>query len=53
MDHIGIDVHKKDSQIYQGPGVDCYDRRHAQRVTRRAVATLERQGYRVTIERVA
>ena len=38
---------------YQEPGVDYYDRRHAQRVARRAVATLERQGYRVTIERVA
>jgi hypothetical protein len=33
--------------------LDYYDRRHAQRVARRAVATLERQGYRVTIERVA
>jgi hypothetical protein len=38
---------------YQEPGVDYYDRRHTQRVTRRAVDTLERQGYRVTIERVA
>jgi transposase len=38
---------------YQEPGGDYYDRRHAQRVARRAVATLERQGYRVTIERVA
>jgi transposase len=38
---------------YQELGVDYYDRRHAQRFARRAVATLERQGYRVTIERVA
>jgi transposase len=38
---------------YQEPGGDYDDRRHAQRVARRAVATLERQGYRVTIERVA
>jgi transposase len=38
---------------YQEAGADYYDRRHAQRVARRAVATLERQGYRVTLERVA
>jgi transposase len=38
---------------YQEPGADYYDRRHAQRIARRAVATLERQGYRVTLERVA
>jgi transposase len=39
--------------VYQEAGADYYDRRHAQRVARRAVATLERQGYRVTLERVA
>jgi transposase len=38
---------------YQEPGVDYYDRRHTQRVTRRAVDTLERQGFRVTLERTA
>jgi transposase len=38
---------------YQEPGADYYDRRHAQRIARRAVATVERQGYRVTLERVA
>jgi hypothetical protein len=30
-----------------------YDRRHTERATRRAVQALERQGYRVTLERVA
>jgi hypothetical protein len=38
---------------YREPGADYYDRRHAQRIARRAIATLERQGYRVTVERVA
>jgi transposase len=38
---------------YQEPGVDYYDRRHTQRVTRRAVDTLERQGFRVRLERTA
>jgi len=32
---------------YQDPGADYYDRRHAHRVTRRAIELLERQGYRV------
>jgi hypothetical protein len=31
-------------------GEDYYDRRHAERAKRRALQTLERQGYRVTIE---
>ena len=38
---------------YRELGADYYDKRSAQRVARRAVETLERQGYRVTIERVA
>ena len=36
---------------YRELGVGYYDRRHTQRVTRRAVDTLERQGFRVTLER--
>jgi transposase len=35
---------------YRDPGLDYYDRRHARRVTRRAVELLERQGYRVTLQ---
>ena len=38
---------------YREPGADHYDRRNTQRVTRRAVDTLERQGFRVTLERTA
>jgi transposase len=38
---------------YRDPGSDYYDRRHAQRVTRRAVELLERQGYRVVLEPAA
>jgi transposase len=38
---------------YQNPGADYFDRRHAERVARRAVQLLERQGYRVTLERAA
>ena len=34
-------------------GADYYDRRHAERLARRAVQLLERQGYRVTLERAA
>jgi transposase len=34
-------------------GADYYDRRHTERVARRAVQALEQQGYRVTLERVA
>jgi hypothetical protein len=38
---------------YQELGADYFDRRHAERVTRRAVRALERQGYRVTLESAA
>jgi transposase len=38
---------------YRELGDDYYDRRHAERATRRALETLERQGYRVTIEPAA
>jgi transposase len=38
---------------YQDPGADYYDRRHAERVRHRAIQTLERQGYRVTLEPAA
>jgi transposase len=38
---------------HQELGADYYDRRHTERVARRAVQTLEQQGYRVTLERVA
>jgi transposase len=38
---------------YHELGADYFDRRHRERVTRRAVQLLERQGYRVTLERAA
>jgi len=38
---------------YQDLGPDYYERRHTERVRRRAIATLERQGYRVRLERAA
>jgi len=38
---------------YREPGADYYDRRHAERVRRRAIQLLERQGYRVTLEPAA
>jgi transposase len=38
---------------YREPGADYYDRRHAQRVRRRAIQLLERQGYRVILEPAA
>jgi transposase len=38
---------------YRDPGPDYYERRHTQRTTRHAVALLERQGYRVTLEAAA
>jgi transposase len=38
---------------YQDPGADYYDRRHAEWVRHRAIHTLERQGYRVTLEPAA
>jgi transposase len=40
------------STTYQELGADYYDRRHTERITRRAMQTLE-QGYRVILERVA
>jgi uncharacterized protein involved in type VI secretion and phage assembly len=42
-----------DATPYRAPGPDYYDRRHAQRVTRRAIELLERQGYRVVLEPAA
>lgn len=38
---------------YQDLGHDYYDRRHAERAKHRALQTLERQGYRVSLEPVA
>ena len=38
---------------FRDPGADYYDRRHAERVRRRAIQTLERQGYRVMLEPAA
>ena len=38
---------------YRELGPDYYDRRHTERLTRRAVQTLEQHGYRVTLERAA
>jgi transposase len=38
---------------YHELGSDYFDRRHADRVRRRALQTLERQGYRVTLEPAA
>ncbi len=38
---------------YVEPGTDYFDRRHAERVRRRAIQTLELQGYRVTLEAAA
>jgi transposase len=38
---------------YRELGADYYDRRHQQRVTRRAIQLLERQGYRVVLEPAA
>jgi transposase len=38
---------------YHEPGADYFERRHAERATRRAVRTLERQGYRVVLESAA
>ena len=38
---------------YLDPGADYYDRRHAERVRRQAIQTLERQGYRVMPEPAA
>jgi transposase len=38
---------------YHELGADYYDRHHTERLTRRALHTLEQQGYRVTLERTA
>jgi hypothetical protein len=38
---------------YHDLGDDYWDRRHAERAKSRALQTLERQGYRVTLESVA
>jgi transposase len=38
---------------YRELGADYYDRRHTERVTRRAIQTLQRQGYRVSLEPTA
>ena len=38
---------------YHDPGTDYDDRRHAERLRRRALQTLERQGYRVPLEPAA
>jgi hypothetical protein len=38
---------------YREPGANYYDRRHAERVKRRAIQLLERQGYRVVLEPAA
>ena len=38
---------------YHDPGADYYDRRHAERVRRRAVQALERQGYPLILEPAA
>jgi transposase len=39
--------------LYRELGADYYDRRHAERVRRRAIQLLERQGYRVILEPTA
>jgi transposase len=38
---------------YHELGAEYFDRRHGERVTRQAVQMLERQGYRVTLDRAA
>ena len=42
-----------DGTVYREAGADYYDRHHSQRITRRALQTLERQGYRVILEPAA
>ena len=42
-----------DGTTYRDLGGDYHDRQHRQRVTRRAILLLERQGYRVALEPVA
>ena len=43
----------RDGVPYRDLGPDYYDHRHAERVRRRAIAALERQGYRVSLEPAA
>jgi hypothetical protein len=50
LEQDGVGVGMADSLI---AGADYYDRRHAERVRHRAIQTLERQGYRVTLEPAA
>ena len=38
---------------YRDPGPTYYDQRHKQRITRRAIDLLEREGYRVVLEPAA
>jgi hypothetical protein len=38
---------------YRELGAGYFDRRHAERATRRAIQVLERQGYRVRLEPAA
>ena len=46
--------HLLDRQLdYREPGVDYFDRRHADRAKRQAIRALERQGYRVVLEPAA
>ena len=42
-----------DGTPYRDLGTDYYERRHAHRVTRRAIRQLEAQGYRVTLQPAA
>jgi hypothetical protein len=42
-----------DGTVDREIGGDYHDRQHRQRVTRRAILLLERQGYRVTLEPAA
>lgn len=42
-----------DGVVYQELGGDYYDRQQSQRVTRRAIRLLERQGYRVSLDPAA
>jgi transposase len=42
-----------DHTHYRDIGADYFDRRHAERATRRAVRALERQGYRVVLQPAA
>ena len=43
----------RDGVTYQELGADYFDRRNAERATRRHVRQLEALGYRVTIEKAA